>query len=119
MKDDLDGFNIQANFTVPALKGRAKGERVGTSKLTKSNVDYIRYWWPIWEEQGRTWGKKSWLAEKFGVSPTTINSIIQHRTWYEERLEERKAKKPSLASTTTPEQEERSMWAQLEREAFK
>ncbi len=52
---------------------RNRGERQGSSKLTREAVEAIRRQWPQ--------TKQGPLARKFGVSQATISFIVNHHRW--------------------------------------
>jgi hypothetical protein len=54
---------------------RARGSRIGVSRLNESVVRRIRIYWKV--------GKypEDKLAEMYGVSRRTINSIVRRQTW--------------------------------------
>lgn len=63
------------NMADKVAKGReARGEHVGTSKLTTTDIVAIRLRAARGEIQAR-------LAEAFGVSQTSISYIVKRRTW--------------------------------------
>lgn len=71
--DNLEWVTNQENRNHAVKNGlQVSGERCSYSKLTKSQVSFIREHTEITSTE---------MAKVFGVSRTTINDIRQHRSW--------------------------------------